>query len=87
MLNFFKKSNDPRKENLNSLEYETCLKRISELDTKIRSFEGEFKIMQTSLDNLRGNFNRKLRGIKEEETKEEQKPTETIIKDEFVAFG
>lgn len=60
----FKKSNETR---LNSSEYEHISKKIVELVTDIEELKNKFKILSTNYDNLRGNFNRKLSGLKGEE--------------------
>jgi len=93
---FSRKSNgtgiDNRTQNLNSSEYDTCLKRISELHTKLTVLETDFAAIKSSLANFRGIINRKLGGAKidesgEIEKKPEEKPTETINNGELVAFG
>lgn len=69
----FRKSNEQK---LNSDEYEKISKRITEFSAKLEELENKFKILTTNYDNLRGNFNRKLSGIKGEE-KVEPKEEET----------
>jgi predicted nucleic acid-binding Zn-ribbon protein len=77
-MNFWKKNlNDEKIRFLNSDEYERISKRITELDSNFTSLKNKFEILQTSLDNLRGNFNRKLSGIKKEEEQEESKDINT----------
>lgn len=83
---FWSRSNDTRKTPLNSNEYESCVRKFVEISARLDTFETKVKFLQTDVDNLRGNFSRKLKGIKLEEEKD-QKPTETVIKDEYVAFG
>lgn len=56
---------------INSEEYERITKRLIDFSARIEELENKFKILQTNYDNLRGNFNRKLTGIKKEETEEE----------------
>lgn len=58
------------KKPLNSEEYEKLQKKIIDLDAKIEKANVDLKILQTNYDNLRGNFNRKLAGIKKEEAQE-----------------
>lgn len=88
---FWKKNNETDntgKKTLRSDEYEFCLKRIAELNSAVQSLEAKYKIVQTDLDNLRGNFNRKLKGIKEEEKKEEQiEQPQNINTDLYIPFG
>lgn len=55
---------------LNSAEYESCAKKLTELSARIEELETKFKILGTNYDNLRGNFNRKLSGLKKEEEPE-----------------
>lgn len=62
-----------RNKNLNSDEYEKLQKKIIDLDAKIEKANVDLKILQTNYDNLRGNFNRKLSGIKKEEAELTQK--------------
>jgi len=71
------KTNDSGKTLIRSDEYEDCLKRFVKLDSAIGVLENKFKILETNYDNLRGNFNRKLKGMKEEEQKEETKEINT----------
>lgn len=52
---------------LNSSEYEYVLKRIAEINQNVEKLSAELKGLQTNYDNLRGQFNRKLSGIKKEE--------------------
>ena len=70
---WFQKKN----ESLNSREYESCSKKLTELSGKIEELDTKFKILGTNYDNLRGQFNRKLSGIKKEEQTEEMQETET----------
>ena len=84
----FKKYNDNSSKNvIHSEEYERILKRIIEIHTKNEILETKFKLLETDVSNLRGNFNNRLKAIKEREKTEEEKVTETFNKDEYVAFG
>lgn len=79
-MSFWRKSNETP---LNSGEYERVSKRIVELVGRIEELETKFKILGTNYDNLRGNFNRKLSGLKEEEKvapKEEETETDKDLK-------
>jgi len=71
------KTNDSGKTAISTEEYEKCLKRFIEIDSRIGILENKFKLLQTDYENLRGNFNRKLKGLKEEEQKEETKEINT----------
>ena len=68
-MSFFQKKQ--KNETLNSAEYESCAKKLVELSARIEELENKFKILTTNYDNLRGNFNRKLKGLKAEEESEE----------------
>jgi len=68
---------------LRSEEYERVSKRITELAAAVEELQNKFKILETNYNNLRGNFNRKLSGLKEEEKvapKEEEMETDTNLK-------
>lgn len=62
-----------RNKSLNSDEYEKLQKKIIDLDAKIEKANVDLRILQTDYNNLRGNFNRKLSGLKKEEADQEQK--------------
>ena len=84
----FWNKNDTSK-NINSSEYEDALKRIAKLHGEVELVKGYIEAYKLQLDNLRGNFSRKLKGIKEEEQKEEEKiqPKEEDIAGGQIAFG
>ena len=69
--------------NLGSEEYEKLVKRIIELNGFYEQLKTKIEILNTNYDNLRGNFNRKLSGIK----LEEEKKTENINSDGTVYLG
>jgi len=69
-----------KNESVNSIEYEKLSKRITELVAEVETIRTKFKILETNYDNLRGNFNRKLSGIKKEEKAEEDIETENNLK-------
>lgn len=63
-----------KKEKLNSEEYEKLLKKITEVSNDVNNFESiqrkqaiAIETIETRLDLLRGQFNRKLKGIQKEE--------------------
>jgi len=64
------------KNKLNSDEYEKLSKKIVDLYTIIEELSSKIRIVQSDNANLRGQFNRKLLGMKKEDAVEEQK-TET----------
>ena len=68
-----------KNEGINSVEYEKLSKRITELVAEVETMRSKIKVLETDNANLRGNFNRKLSGIKKEELQEEEK-TESNIK-------
>jgi hypothetical protein len=79
MMSFWKKKSIS---NLNSDEYQKLLIKQIELSANINEVISKLKILETNYDNLRGNFNRKLSGIKKEEEK-----TENINTDGTVYLG
>ena len=81
------KRNDTNKNAMGSTEYEDCLRRIIKINSETEILKANLEAYKLQLDNLRGNFSRKLKGMKEEEEKTEEKKTETINNSEFVAFG
>lgn len=78
------KNDNSNKNPLNSDEYGDCLKRIVKISTEHELLKAVVEAQSLKLDNLRGNFSRKLKGIKEDEEKEK---TETINNGEFLPFG
>lgn len=78
---FFKKKNENTNKNFaDPDEYGRILRRFADLSTDIELCKATIKVLQTDVDNLRGNFNRKLKGIEKEETKD-------INTSEFVGIG
>jgi len=87
---FWKKENETdsgNKKCINSDEYEKLIRRISEEAARISHLENDFKILSTNVDNLRGNFNRKLSGIAKNEEQTKQQETESFINSNEVPFG
>lgn len=62
-----------KQEKLNSEEYEKLFKKMVEVEGDVNSLQSKFKALETNYDNLRGQFNRKLSGIRKEEAKIEDK--------------
>ena len=84
----FRKNNDNSNKNfIHSEEYEKIVKRIIEVYSKNEILENKFKLLETDVANLHGNFNNRLKAIKEREKPEEEKATETFNKDDYVPFG
>ena len=83
---FWRKNENTSKNPINSDEYERLAKRISDLDSSMRTFKTNIEMFETDLANLRGKFNQRLKGLAPEEKPQEIK-TETINKDEFVGIG
>lgn len=66
---------------LNSEEYESISKKVTQLSSTIEELSVKFKVLETNYNDLRGKFNRKLSGIKKEEAIQEdiaQEETKTI---------
>jgi len=88
---FWNKSNEktqvPSQNSVNSTEYENLAKRNVELSTRIGLCETNLELLKTDVANLRGKFNQRLKGLREEEGKEEKKEIETINNTEFVGIG
>jgi len=87
---FWKKKDEGLNKNSNAIssdEYGKCLTRFAELHSEFTILKTEVKALQTDVDNLRGRFNSRLKGLKTEEEKAEDKKTETINNSEFIAFG
>lgn len=80
--------NDTSKNTMGSSEYEDCLRRIIKINSETEILKSLLEAYKLQLDNLRGNFSRKLKGMQEEvEEKTEEKKIETINKEEHIAFG
>jgi len=77
-MNFWKKSK------VNSDEYEYLHKRITELSNLITELSAKIATVQSDAANLRGQFNRKLSGIKAGEEKTE---TESINNPVILPFN
>lgn len=61
-----------KKQTLNSDEYEKLSKKMIDLKEELETFGVKLNVLRTDVDNLRGNFNRKLKGLKKEEMEEEE---------------
>jgi len=70
---FWRKTPDTNKNTMVSDEYRKCLDRFAEINSDVALLKAEIKILQTECDNLRGNFNRKLKALVPEEKKQEEK--------------
>ena len=89
---FWKRKNDAQIQDKNVIgsdEYGKLVHRLSEIDAKLKLFESVIEIFKTNLDDLRGKFNRKLKGLEKEEKKQESQmdETETINNGGYVGFG
>jgi len=58
----FKKNEDTGKKIINSAEYEHCLKRISEINSKVEALTNKLENIQTGLSSIRGKLNKRLEG-------------------------
>jgi len=74
-MNFLKKK---PKDVINSGEYEKLSKKNTELLSELEELKVKFNILRTDMDNLRGNFNRKLNKIKQEDLAEEETKEQSI---------
>jgi len=92
-MSLFKWKNERPDQNAKTLrsdEYDSILKRIAEINSAVSVLETKHQSLKTDVDNLRGRFNQRLKGFKEEEKAEEkpeEKKNEIINKDEFVGIG
>jgi len=76
------------KQFLTSYEFESLSKKFIELYSEVENLKIKIKILETNTDNLRGNFNTKLRRIKKEELEEEPTdPKETINNPVILPYG
>jgi len=73
---FRKKTDNLDAKVINSIEYEQCLKRISELSAEIKMLNVKIEILQTDCSNLRGRFNQRLKSIGEGEIPKPEQPKE-----------
>jgi len=75
MFGIFKRKNENvanSGQTLTSAEYERCLKRIVEAEAELKTIKKDYEVLETDVANLRGQFNRKLRGLSVEEKKTEE---------------
>jgi hypothetical protein len=72
---WFKKRSDGY---LNSREYESVCKKLIEVSSRLEELEVKHKALKQDVDNLRGNFNRKLKQVPTDE-KEENINSSVII--------
>lgn len=86
-MSFWKRHKEKEKEFLNSNEFETLSKKITNLSNEIDNISHKIKLLQQDQDNLRGNFNRKLKGIAEEEKKNENPLTTSKSLNPFSPFN
>lgn len=68
----------------NSEEYEKLYKKIVEITAKIDENSYKIGLLSTDLDNLRGNFNRKLSGIRRAEREEEAQEETKDLKSQVI---
>lgn len=76
-----------KKSELNSAEYEKIWKQVIELNARVDDLANKQKIQETNYENLRGNFNRKLSGIKKAEMSEEEEETKSINNPVILPFN
>lgn len=66
---------------LNSNEYELLRKRFVEHSAELEELQIKFKVLKQDVDNLRGNFNRRVNRIKEDPEKSEELNNPVILPD------
>lgn len=64
---------------MNSEEYEKLSKKLTEVLSAIDELTAKVRVVQSDNANLRGQFNRKLLGIKKEEAAEEETKKEPSV--------
>lgn len=84
---FWGKNDNSSKNIMDSESYAKLLNRIVDGDTRIAKVENDLKLFRTDLENLRGNFNRKLSGLAKEEKESSPPQTEKFNSYEEVPFG
>jgi archaellum component FlaC len=84
---FWRKNDNSSKNVMDPDSYARILNKLSEIDSRIKSVENDFKLLTTDVQNLRGNFNRKLSGLAKEEKESPPPQTEKFNSYEEVPFG
>jgi len=70
---FGKKPVLEEKKQIDSKEYQRLRSLLADCDARISKLETTFKLLETNQDNLRGRFNRQLKGLEPEKKKEAPK--------------
>jgi hypothetical protein len=78
-----KKNDNTSQNDVDTDGYARIFRRLTEISSDVEQCRAQVKILQTDVDNLRGNFNRKLKGIEQTE-KQEAKDINTS---EFIPIG
>ena len=65
---------------LTSEEYNKVLKKIGGLEADVFQLAAKYEALNTSYNDLRGKFNRKLYPLKKEEEEKQQDETESNLK-------
>jgi hypothetical protein len=78
-----KKYDNTDKNAVNSAEYERIVRKLIDANAEIETLKASIKLLQTDVDNLRGNFNRKLKGIEQTEKID----TKDINTSELISIG
>lgn len=73
-----------KKTKVNSDEYEYLHKRITELSNLITELTAKIAAVQSDAANLRGQFNRKVSGIKKEEQQEHKEEETQSINNQVI---
>jgi len=68
---FWRKKDEGQK--IESEEYRRLAAKLADIEASVSGYKAEVRLLQSDCDNLRGQFNRKLKGLAAEEKKEEAK--------------
>lgn len=84
MFSFLKKDDSKVSSVTNSAEYDTILKRISDLVSEIRDVQAELKVHKTDLADLRGTINSRLAKI---QARSKDQPQEDLSNSDPMFIG
>lgn len=72
-----------KKSQLKSEEYESLLKKIIDLSSKVDDLQSKLKTLWSEYDNLRGKFNRQLSMIKDKQPDEKKEDEAEVLNSPF----
>jgi len=81
------KADDSGKKAIHSAEYEDLLVRFVKISKEVELLTNKFEIFKIGLDDLRGKFSRKLKGLEPEAVSKPEEKIEKDLNDVFVGFG